>query len=120
MKIKNLLYLLLIITFYNCSYVNEDDLTEEIIIEDYVSYAGNIKDIIDTNCIMCHSNPPVDGAPMPLTTYDNVKDAIENRGLINRISSTDLGFGMPFGGPRLPQNLIDLIVLWEEEGLLEN
>lgn len=120
MKIKNLLYLLLIITFYNCSYVNDENLTEEIIIDDYVNYEDQIKDIIDTNCISCHNNPPENGAPMPLTTYNNVKDAIENRGLINRISSTDLGFSMPFGGPTLPQNLIDLIVLWEEEGLLEN
>lgn len=120
MKFKNLLYILLIISFYNCSYVNEDDLTEDIIIEDVVNYEANIKVIIDTNCIICHNNPPESGAPMPLTTYTNVKDAVENRGLINRISSTDLGFSMPFGGPRLPQNLIDLIILWEEEGLIEN
>jgi len=120
MKIKNVLYLLLLISFYNCSYNNEDDLTEAIIIEDYVNYEDNIKDIIDTNCISCHSNPPTNGAPMPLTTYDNVKDAVENRDLIARIGSEDFGFGMPFGGPRLPQNLIDLVILWEEEGLLEN
>ncbi|WP_299106044.1 hypothetical protein [uncultured Winogradskyella sp.] len=119
MKIKNLLYLLLVISFYNCSYVNEDDLTENLS-EDLVNYEDNIKTIIDNNCIACHNNPPVNGAPMSLTTYSNVKDAIENRSLINRISSTDLGFSMPFGGPRLPQNLIDLLLLWEAEGLIEN
>tara|TARA_R110002049_G_scaffold268119_1_gene444619 strand:- start:1243 stop:1605 length:363 start_codon:yes stop_codon:yes gene_type:complete len=120
MKIKSILYISLILSFYNCSYVNEDDLTEEIILEDFVNYNDNIKNIIDNNCIVCHNNPPENGAPMPLTTYNNVKDAIENRGLINRISSTDTGFSMPFGGPRLPQNLIDLVIQWEEEGLLEN
>ena len=26
---------------------------------------------------------------------------------------------MPFGGPRLPQNTIDIIIQWEADGLLE-
>jgi hypothetical protein len=56
---------------------------------------------------------------MPLLTYDNVKEAVENRNLIGRISSQDLSFVMPFGGPRLPQNLIDAVIQWEENGLLE-
>ena len=43
-----------------------------------------------------------------------------NRDLIDRISTTDLGFLMPFGGPRLPQNLIDTIIQWQADGLLEN
>ncbi|WP_179021580.1 hypothetical protein [Winogradskyella forsetii] len=120
MKLKILVYILVIVSLYNCSYVNEDDLTEDLIIEEVTTYEDNIKTIIDTNCIFCHNNPPENGAPMPLTTYANVKDAIENRGLINRISSTDLGFVMPFGGPRLPQNLIDLVIQWEAEGLMEN
>jgi hypothetical protein len=57
---------------------------------------------------------------MSLITYNDVKNAVENRGLISRVSSTDVAFGMPFGGPRLPQNLIDLIIQWESEGLQEN
>ncbi|MEO1031136.1 MAG: hypothetical protein AAFX55_07010 [Bacteroidota bacterium] len=120
MKSKYLIYFLVIACFASCSYNNEDDLTEDIIIEDVVTYDDNIKAIIDTNCILCHSNPPVNGAPMPLTTFENVRDAVENRDLIERISTTDIGFVMPLGGPRLPQNLIDLVIQWEEEGLLEN
>jgi hypothetical protein len=84
-----------------------------------VNYEDNIKTIIDANCISCHSNPPVNGAPMALTTYLNVTDAIENRNLIGRISATDAS-NMPLGAPRLPQNLIDIIVQWEQEGLIEN
>lgn len=120
MKRTCLLYLLFLCAFYSCSYVNEDDLTDDISIEDDVNYDDTIKSVIDNNCISCHSNPPINGAPMSLTTYNDVKNAVENRGLIPRIASFDLGFGMPFGGPRLPQNLIDLVVLWEEEGLIEN
>lgn len=120
MKYKYLISILVISLLFSCSYNSEDDLTEEVIIEDFVTYDDNIKSIIDNNCIGCHSNPPVNGAPMSLTTYEDVKNAVESRGLINRISSTDPGFGMPFGGPRLPQNLIDLVIQWETEGLLEN
>lgn len=120
MKCRYLIPVLIVSLLFSCSYNNEDDLTEEIIIEDFVTYEDNIKPIIDNNCIVCHSNPPINGAPMALTTYNDVKDAVENRDLISRISSTDIGFGMPFGGPRLPQNLIDLVILWETEGLLEN
>ncbi|EDP71027.1 hypothetical protein FBALC1_01047 [Flavobacteriales bacterium ALC-1] len=119
MKRTYLIYILIISVFYSCSYNSEDDLTEGIVI-DMVNYEDNIKTIIDNNCIGCHNNPPVNGAPMSLTTYDGVKEAIENRNLIGRISTNDLASVMPFGGPRLPQNLIDLVVQWEQEGLLEN
>jgi hypothetical protein len=120
MKSTYLIYVLILSAFFSCSYNSEDDLTEAIIIEDLVNYEDNIKSIIDNNCIGCHSNPPVNGAPISLTTYTDVKNAVENRDLISRISSDDLGFGMPFGGPRLPQNLIDLVILWEQEGFIEN
>lgn len=120
MKCKYLIPILIFPLLFNCSYNNEDDLTEDIIIEDFVTYDDNIKPIIDNNCTFCHSNPPINGAPMALTTYNDVKEAVENRNLIGRISTNDLSSVMPFGGPRLPQNLIDLVIQWEEEGLLEN
>ncbi|MTE26161.1 hypothetical protein [Winogradskyella ouciana] len=120
MKLKYYISITISLLILSCSYNSEDDLTEEVVIEDFVTYENNIKSIIDNNCISCHSEPPVNGAPMSLTTYLDVKDAVENRDLIERISSTDQGFLMPFGGPRLPQNLIDLVIQWEEEGLLEN
>ena len=120
MKSKYFITIAIASLVLGCSYNSEDDLTEEIIIEDFVTYDDNIKSIIDNNCIGCHSNPPVNGAPMPLTTYDDVKEAVEDRDLIERISTTDAGFVMPFGGPRLPQNIIDLVIQWEEEGLREN
>ena len=104
---------------FSCSNHSEDDLTIPLT-SNTTKYIQNIKPIIDNNCIICHTNPPENGAPMPLLTYDNVKEAIQNRGLIDRISSTDLGFLMPFGGPRLPQNLIDTIIQWQADGLLEN
>jgi len=85
-----------------------------------ITYQLNIKSIIDNNCISCHATVPVNGAPMSLTTYENVKDAVLNRGLLDRISRAEGTSGaMPFGGPRLPQNQINLIVQWSEEGFAE-
>ncbi|WP_298903379.1 hypothetical protein [uncultured Psychroserpens sp.] len=120
MKTKYNLYLISLLLLFNCSNTSEEDLIDATPILTLVTYVDNIKPIIDNNCIGCHSNPPINGAPISLITYDNVKNAVENNGLIDRISSTDQGFLMPFGGPRLPQNLIDLVIQWEADGLLEN
>lgn len=116
---KVILFSLFSTLLLNCSYVSEEDLIENSEPIENITYTDDVKPIIDNNCIFCHANPPENGAPMPLITYDNLREAIENRNLIGRISSEDLGFLMPFGGPRLPQNLIDTIVQWEADGLLE-
>ena len=120
MKHKFIFCLTVLLFSYNCSYVSEDDLIDTTPLPETITYQDNVKTIIDNNCISCHSNPPINGAPISLTTYNDVKNAIENNGLISRISSEDLSFVMPFGGPRLPQNLIDIIIEWEADGLLEN
>lgn len=81
----------------------------------------DVRFVFDNICQQCHSNPPQNGAPMPLVTYTQVKQAVENRGLLDRISRPDGAQGlMPLGGPRLPQATIDLIVQWNEDGLPEN
>ena len=120
MKNKYPFYFIVFVFSFSCSNVSEEDLIDVTPIPETVTYQENVKSIIDNNCISCHSNPPMNGAPISLTTFDEVKNAIENNGLLNRISSNDLAFSMPFGGPRLPQNLIDIIVEWEADGLLEN
>jgi hypothetical protein len=56
---------------------------------------------------------------MSLLLYENVKEAVENRDLIGRITGESSGSLMPLGGPKLPQNLIDIIIQWETDGLLE-
>jgi hypothetical protein len=57
---------------------------------------------------------------MSLVTYENVKQAVLSRGLLDRISRNNGEEGlMPNGGPRMPQNNIDLINAWSAGGLLE-
>lgn len=120
MKHQCIYYFFILLLSYNCSNVSEDDLIDSTPITEVITYQYHVKPIIDNNCISCHSNPPINGAPIALTTYTEVKSAIENNSLISRISSDDLSFVMPFGGPRLPQNLIDIVFQWESDGLLEN
>lgn len=119
MKTKFLLYLPLLVALSSCSENSTDDLvnvTQPVT----VTYSNSIKTIIDNNCISCHNLPPVAGAPMPLLTYENVKDALLNRGLLDRISRDQGASGMmPLGGSRLPQSSIDIFVLWQIQGLAE-
>jgi hypothetical protein len=110
------------IVLLSCTSNTIDDLVP--IIEDnepeVVTYE-DVESIFIDNCLRCHSNPPQNGAPMQLTSYNDVMNAVLNRGLIDRISRNDGETGlMPFGGPRLSQQRIDLIVQWNEDGLLEN
>ncbi|TYA57311.1 hypothetical protein [Formosa maritima] len=118
---KHIHYILMLVLInYHCTSVSEEDLIDNSPIEDeFITYNQHVKTIIDNNCISCHTMPPENGAPMPLLSYDHVTDAMLNRDLFGRISSEDLGFLMPFGGPRLPQNLIDIIMQWDMDGLLE-
>lgn len=102
-----------------CTYVSEDDLMDVTPLPDNITYVDNVKSIIDNNCISCHSDPPKNGAPMPLVLFEEVKDAVENRNLIGRITGDGPGSLMPKGGPKLPQNLIDILIQWEADGLLE-
>lgn len=111
----------IILLFGSCTKDTIDDIeADEIIPIELVTYQ-NVKNTFEAVCTACHSNPPQNGAPMSLITYQNIKDAVQNRGLIDRISLPQGEGGMmPAGGQRLPQATIDLIVQWNEDGLLEN
>lgn len=99
----------------SCSSDSTSDLIDSSPVEQ-VTYSQNIKTIIDSNCLTCHGVTPSFGAPMSLTTYENVKDAVLNRGLIDRISREEGSTGaMPLGGPKLPINSINLIIQWQNQ-----
>lgn len=87
---------------------------------DEVSYLRDVKPIIDSKCNNCHGNPPTFGAPSSYTTYENVRTAVLNQGLIDRITRPENTSGaMPLGGPRLSQNEINIIIQWSEEGFAQ-
>ncbi len=82
-----------------------------------ISYEGNIKSIVQTNCIACHSNPPNNGASIPLTTYEAVKNAVETRDLISKINSVTNP--MPPDG-LMPKDTRRIFDAWVTQGLKEN
>ena len=122
MKKKILIYSsILLVAVYSCVNDSEDDLIDNTPPPDLVNFEEDIKIIFENNCFVCHGTTPQLGAQTSLVTYDDVVFGIQNNSVIERISLQSGESGaMPQGGPRLPQNLIDLIVLWEEEGFLES
>lgn len=84
-----------------------------------LTYNKDVKSIIDANCISCHSSGR-SAAFRPLTTFAEVKTAIENAGLLNRIQLQNGQQGLMPQGGRMSQTNIDLIVKWNTDGLKEN
>ena len=104
----------------SCTNDNPTTLMDDVPVAGLTTYNQNVKSIIDNNCIVCHASVPKNGAPMSLVTYDQVKEAVINRGLLTRISLENGNSSlMPNGGPRMPQAAIDMIIKWEKDGLLE-
>ncbi|MEN3324357.1 cytochrome c [Mariniflexile soesokkakense] len=124
MKFKSLIYVFAtIILLFNCSSGSDDETSPtpnpnpNPNPSGKVTYNANIKSIMNAHCTSCHGNPPTNSAPMSLTTYSQVKSAVETRGLISRINSTNNP--MPQSG-LMSQNNRDLIQQWVDDGLLEN
>ncbi len=82
-----------------------------------VTFTEDIRPIITQNCLGCHSNPPRNGAPFALVTFEQVRS--RSNGVLRTVSlQTGEPDAMPPSG-RIPQAAIDLIEQWIEEGLAE-
>jgi mono/diheme cytochrome c family protein len=116
-KVKFILPLVTFIVLA-CTNVSESDLINEQPNE-VITYNANIKPLIDSNCLSCHSDPPRNGAPFPLTNFEQVSVSAENGSLLSALNKQTGETGaMPPSG-RLPQPTIDLIAQWIEDGQLE-
>lgn len=120
MKIKNIFVLIAFAFIFFASCTEEDSLSlsdpnrnQEI---GTITYATNIKNIIDGNCISCHgaSNP---SAGFNISTYANAKNNID--AIISRI---DLQTGqsgiMPTSG-RMGAVNIQMFKAWKTQGLIQ-
>ena len=110
---KKLLVLPMLLLFFvvtSCSSSSDD----EIIITpaNDVTYTSDIKVIIDSSCLNCHSDPPVNSAPMSLTTYQDVKESVMNSDLIGRVENGS----MPSIGDNLSATQVQAIKDWEVGG----
>lgn len=116
---KILVFPAIALVFTSCSNDSTDDLTEALPANQTVTF-NNVKAIMQNNCTSCHGSSPTGGAPMALVTYDDVKTAILENNLIERMSIENGGSDlMPQGGPRLPQTTIDVVIKWQTDGFQE-
>ncbi len=115
---KNYLILLLALPILSCESTTFEEISEETPVIDSITYSEDVKLIIDANCIECHS-PGGISSFRPLTNYDEVREAVLETNLLDRIQRQNGEEGqMPQTG-RMPQNLIDIILIWNDQGLLE-
>ena len=83
-----------------------------------VTYENTVKAIIDGSCIGCHDNPPRNGAPFSLVNFGQVSQRAN--AILNAMSRQNGAAGaMPPAG-RLPQNTINQIEEWIDNGSPEN
>jgi len=115
-------YILLFSTLFallSCDSSTYESLEDAQIIVGEVTYASHAKAIIDANCTSCHSDGGI-ASFRPLTTYIQVKNAIENADLLDRIQRQNGEPGrMPQTG-RMSQEKINILLQWNSDGLLEN
>lgn len=114
---KSFITIIVLVFLTGCTNDSTSDLIDDTTKVENITYTNDIKTIIDLQCISCHADTPTNGAPMSLTTYDEVKEAVIYQGLIDLISKENGQSGlMPAGGPRMLQSKIDLIIQWKLEG----
>ena len=114
LKIKKEFFILLISVFFASCLTN----VEETIVEEQeevdpcadISFATNVKPIIDANCIGCHG---VGGNSPNLTSYALVSASASS------VKGAVVSGRMPQGGS-LTQEEIDAIACWVDSGALDN
>lgn len=99
----------------SCAEDSQEALQIELEEGQVVTFEGDVRQLISEDCLNCHTNPPQNGAPFPLITFDEVM------GRANDISNSINGRTvlMP-PGINLPQSRINIIDTWIAQGLIEN
>ncbi|GGB85045.1 hypothetical protein GCM10007424_26360 [Flavobacterium suaedae] len=126
MKMKNITKIIVVLTvfgLYSCDSNTYEDIEEDSITDDdipvVITYDAHVKQIVDANCVTCHSAGAT-ASFLPLTNYMEVKDAVENTDLLDRIQRQNGQPGLMPQTGRMPMNNIDAILEWNMDGLLEN
>ncbi len=118
---KTIRYILpiLAIALFSCESNTYEDLEEDIMFNGPVTYNQHIKPIVSANCMSCHGTGGT-ASFRPLGTYADMKEAVQNTDLLDRIQRQNGEPGiMPQTG-RMPQGTINMVLQWNADGLLEN
>ncbi len=85
-------------------------------IDTNVTFANTIEKLMEDRCTSCHGDPPTNGAPISLVTFDNVKDAVSNNSLISRIEN---GTMPPGNLPKLSTAEVQAVKDWQDGNFQE-
>jgi uncharacterized membrane protein len=124
---KNILIIFgfFIFSLQSCYYDNVEELYPEITNgcnTTNVSFSKDVKKIIDSRCIGCHStvNYITIGGGVALEGFENVKTSADNGGLLGSITH-DSGYSkMPKGSSKMDDCKIKQIKKWIEDGAKNN
>ncbi len=84
-----------------------------------MSYTGDVKPILQSNCYNCHGNGSADGG-ISLDSYSGVEAVAANGDLIGTITHTSGYPPMPEGGGKLSDCDINKIKAWINRGIPNN
>nr|WP_314498743.1 hypothetical protein [uncultured Chryseobacterium sp.] len=111
---KKFAYIIVLSILIGCESRTYEEISDNTPITSVVKYESDLKPIIESSCINCHSAASF----KPLVTYTQVRDNIDN--IIDRIQRpAGDPLRMPQGGS-LSQNQINFFVKWKADGLIEN
>ena len=99
----------------SCSSSSSDDMDTGGPSDPSITYNNRIKGIMTSKCSNCHGDPTKNNAPFSLATYDQVKDAVNTKGLIASVESGS----MPKNQSNLSSLDINAIKSWKAGGFKE-
>lgn len=94
----------------------DDGTTDDNDTANFVTYQNTAKVILDNACVQCHNGTTANGG-VRLHTYANAAAVAESGRMLIRMTSS--GSPMPPSG-NLPDALVQDIMDWIDDGLLEN
>ncbi|MEM9547047.1 MAG: hypothetical protein AAGA77_13785 [Bacteroidota bacterium] len=103
----------------SCTYNSEEDLYPPEPVEDDISYLNDVLPIIETNCYACHDAVSMNGG-INLEGYDNLVIRVEDGSLEGTIRHEENWLAMPLAASKLPDNLIQQISDWIDQGYPNN
>lgn len=83
------------------------------------TYSANVKPILQTHCLGCHSGTAEAGGFIPLDTYDGLVGVVNGNSLLPAIEQTG-AYPMPKNGVKISDCKIAIIRKWIESGAPNN
>lgn len=112
--LKSSIFLLLILSFFGCTFNSEEDLYGTNCDTTVINY-GIVQPIFEANCVVCHNNG-LNYNDILLNSYANAINAAQTGKLVKAINHLSGATPMPYLGSKLPNCPVLQVTLWIEQG----